>query len=434
MDSVRTLIIGAGVTGLATAAALSGHGDEDYLVLEADREIGGWCKTVKKDGFVWDYSGHFFHFKHPEIERWLIDRMPGQRIRVVERKSFIAYKGRFVDYPFQKNIHQLPQDEFVDCLHDVYFARSSDVKRTSDASPTNFKEMLARGYGRSICEKFLFPYNEKLYACDLATLDVDAMGRFFPYADLTAIVGNMKQPDNASYNAKFTYPEGGAIEYVRAIASAVRPGAIALQERLVGVDLARKVARTDGPRGPREIRYERLVSSAPLNRFVALCGIDHDPATWAWNKVLIFNLGFDAKGQQGVHWAYYPSRETSFYRVGWYDNIFDTDRLSLYVEVGYPSDGAIDAAATRERVLADLKREGVVTSQRLVAEHSVVLDPAYVHVTKRSLIEQKRVAALLAEQGVWSLGRYGRWTYCAIEDNIVEARQLVESWQSPRIS
>jgi protoporphyrinogen oxidase len=436
MDSVRTLIIGAGVTGLATAAALSGHGDDDYLVLEADREIGGWCKTVKKDGFVWDYSGHFFHFKHPEIERWLVDRMPGQRIRVVERKSCIAYKGRFVDFPFQKNIHQLPQDEFIDCLHDVYFARSSDVKRDAAASaaPTNFKEMLATGYGRSICEKFLFPYNEKLYACDLATLDVDAMGRFFPYADLTAIVGNMKTPDNASYNAKFTYPEGGAIEYVRAIASAVRPGAIALEERLVGVDLARKVARTDGARGPREIRYERLVSSAPLNRFVALCGIDHDPATWAWNKVLIFNLGFDAKGQAGVHWAYYPSRETSFYRVGWYDNIFDTDRLSLYVEIGYPSDGAIDAAAMRERVLADLKREGVVASQRLVAEHSVVLDPAYVHVTKRSLVEQKRLAALLAERGVWSLGRYGRWTYCAIEDNIVEARQLVESWQSPRIS
>ena len=88
----------------------------------------------------------------------------------------------------------------------------------------------------------------------------------------------------------------------------------------------------------------------------------------------------------------------------------------------------------RERVLADLKREGVVTGQRLVAEHSVVLDPAYVHVTKRSLLEHKRLAALLEEHGIWSLGRYGRWTYCAIEDNIVEARQLVESWQSPRIS
>jgi protoporphyrinogen oxidase len=424
-DSVRTLIIGAGVTGLATAAALSERQDDDYVVLEADAEMGGWCKTVKKDGFVWDYSGHFFHFRHPEIEQWLRERMTGQRVRSVERKNFVAYKGRLIDVPFQKNIHQLPQEEFIDCLHDLYFARSSGTKRETAPPEENFKDMLSARLGKSICEKFLFPYNEKLYACDLATLDVDSMGRFFPHADLTDIVRNMKHPDNGGYNATFTYPEGGAIEYVRAIASAVRPGGIALQEALVAVDLQKKVARTTR----REIRFDRLVSSAPLNRFAAMCGIDHDPSVWAWNKVLIYNLGFDAKGAKGMHWVYYPARETSFYRVGWYDNIFDTDRLSIYVELGFPRDARIDAEALQPKVLADLKREGVVSGQRLVAAHSVVLDPAYVHITKGSLAEQKRVAALMKERDVWSLGRYGRWTYCAIEDNIVEARELVESWR-----
>jgi len=429
MDSVKTLIVGAGVTGLATAAALSGAGDEDYLVLEADGAIGGWCKTVKKEGFVWDYSGHFFHFKHPEIETWLRDRMPGQRIRVVNKKSFIAFKGRQIDFPFQKNIHQLPQADFVDCLHDVYFARSSDVKRGEARPEGNFKEMLFARFGAGICERFLFPYNEKLYACDLATLDKDAMGRFFPYADLTDIVRNMKAPDNASYNATFTYPEGGAIEYVNAIASATRPGAVSLGEGIVAVDVARKVARTTR----REIRFERLVSSVPFNRFAALCELSHDPSVWAWNKVLVFNLGFDAKGQKDVHWTYYPDRETVFYRAGWYDNIFDADRLSLYVEIGFPKDAPLgpgEVGALRDRVLTDLRREGVVTGQRLVAEHSVVLDPAYVHITKASLAEHGRLAAELKRHDIWSLGRYGRWTYCAIEDNIVEARELVSSWIS----
>ncbi|MGH7438715.1 MAG: protoporphyrinogen/coproporphyrinogen oxidase [Polyangiaceae bacterium] len=426
---VRTLIVGAGVTGLATAAALSEKGDEDYLVLEADREIGGWCKTVKREGFTWDYSGHFFHFKHPEIEQWLRARMPEQRIRVVEKKSVISYKGRFVDFPFQKNIHQLPQDEFIDCLHDLYFARSSDVKRDGAAPERNFREMLYARFGKSICEKFLVPYNEKLYACDLAGLDRNAMGRFFPHADLTDVVANMKRPDNASYNATFTYPEGGAIEYVRAIASAVRAGGVALEEGLVAVDLERRVAKTT----KREIAFERLVSSVPFNRFVDMCRLDHDPATWAWNKVLVFNLGFDKKGHPGVHWAYYPSRDTVFYRVGWYDNIFDTDRLSLYVEIGFPRDAKIDAsviAATRDRVLADLRREGVTTDHRVVAEHSVVMDPAYVHITQKSVAEQTRLAEALAARGVWSLGRYGRWTYCSIEDNIVESRELVAKLSS----
>ena len=52
--------------------------------------------------------------------------------------------------------------------------------------------MLYARFGRGIAEKFLIPYNEKLYACDLATLDKDAMGRFFPHADLTDIVRNMR--------------------------------------------------------------------------------------------------------------------------------------------------------------------------------------------------------------------------------------------------
>jgi protoporphyrinogen oxidase len=424
MESVGTLIIGAGVTGLATAAALSDRSDTDYLVLEADGEIGGWCKTVKKEGFVWDYSGHFFHFKHPDIEKWLRDRMPGQEIRVVDKKSFIAFGGGHVDFPFQKNIHQLPQADFIECLYDLYFARSSDVKRDAPAPERNFLEMLQARFGKGICDRFLVPYNEKLYACDLATLDKDAMGRFFPHANLTDVVRNMKDAQNASYNAMFTYPEGGAIEYVKALASAVRAGGVSLGEGLVSVDLARKVATTTR----RELAFERLVSSAPFDRFAALCGVEHDTSAWAYNKVLVFNLGFDRKGQKDVHWCYYPSRDTVFYRVGWYDNIFDADRMSLYVEIGFPRDAIIDVAAMRERVVRDLEREKVVTGQRLVAEHSVVLDPAYVHITQRSLAEHKRVTALLRERGVWSVGRYGGWTYCAIEDNIVEARALVASW------
>ena len=35
---------------------------------EAGAEPGGYCRTIERDGFVWDYSGHFSHFKEPAIE------------------------------------------------------------------------------------------------------------------------------------------------------------------------------------------------------------------------------------------------------------------------------------------------------------------------------------------------------------------------------
>jgi protoporphyrinogen oxidase len=419
LQSVGTLIVGAGVTGLAAAAAL---GADDLLVLEADAEIGGYCKTVHRDGFTWDYSGHFFHFKHPDIEAWLRARMAGQRVRVVEKRSFIAYGGRRIDFPFQKNIHQLPRAEFIDCLHDLYFARAGGAAPAEG----NFKEMLFARFGRAIAEKFLIPYNEKLYATDLATLDRDAMGRFFPHADVADVIRNMKVANNASYNSTFTYPEGGAFEYVKALASAVAPERVATGEPLIALDLERRVART--PR--RELAFERLISSAPLPRLCALAGVPHDPTVYSWNKVLVLNLGFDAKGPRDVHWIYYPDPKTVFYRVGFYDNIFDAERMSLYVEIGFARDAVVDVPAVRARVLADLERAGVITGQRLIAEHSVVMDPAYVHITRASMAEQRRVAELLLRHGVHSIGRYGGWTYCSIEDNIVEARALVARLQA----
>ena len=417
MEKVGTLIVGAGITGLATAAALAERGDRDHLILEGDAAIGGYCKTVKKEGFVWDYSGHFFHFKHPEIESWLRARMVGQDIRTVEKKSFVDRKGEYIDFPFQKNIHQLPRQDFIDCLHDLVFA-------PPESADDSFKAMLYTRFGRSIAEKFLIPYNEKLYATDLGTLDRNAMGRFFPHANLQDIVRNMKVADNATYNASFTYPQGGAIEYVNALASAVAPSAIALNERLLEVDVERKVARTS----KREIVFERLASSAPFNQLLALARVPHDPSHFSWNKVLVFNLGFDKKGRKDVHWVYFPDPEIAFYRIGFYDNIFESDRLSLYVEIGFAKDAHVDVPLVRERVLSDLKKLGVIHDHRLVAEHSVVMDPAYVHITQRSLAEHARITGELKKRGVHSIGRYGGWTYCSIEDNILEARQLVATW------
>jgi protoporphyrinogen oxidase len=187
-----------------------------------------------------------------------------------------------------------------------------------------------------------------------------------------------------------------------------------------------KTARTT----KREIAFERLVSSAPLPELLRIAHVPHQPADFTWNRVLVFNLGFDRKGPPAVHWVYYPARDRVFYRLGFYDNIFDSDRLSLYVELGFPRHGEIDVEAMRARVLEDLKKEGVIGEHQLVASHSVVMDPAYVHITSRSITEQKRIAADLRRRDVFSIGRYGGWTYCSIEDNIVEARALVKSFST----
>jgi hypothetical protein len=49
------------------------------------------------------------------------------------------------------------------------------------------------------------------------------------------------------------------------------------------------------------------------------------------------------------------------------------------------------------------------------------------------MAEHQRLTRIMNAHGVYPVGRYGGWTYCSIEDNIVEARALVSDFQ-PRVA
>lgn len=409
------LIIGAGISGLSFAAATPG----DYLILEADSQIGGYCKTIRQDGFTWDYSGHFFHFRHPEIKDYVMQNIRPDEMLSVKKFTQILYKGKLIDYPFQMNIHQLEKREFIDCLYDLFSAQD-------DSKLASFKQMLYAKFGKSIAEKFLIPYNTKLYAIDLDELDVDAMGRFFPYADKEQIILNFKNPVNASYNAGFLYPKAGCLRIVDSICSHIDKKRISFNEPVLSIDRYNHTLRTN----KRTLEYNHLVSTMPLPRLFDISGIDYDKSVYSWNKVLVFNLGFDSKGpERKNNWIYVPEKKYCFYRVGFYDNILGQDRTSLYVEIGFGKDEPVgDIQLLLRKTLHDLEQAGFIDeSQKLVSFHHVLMDPAYVHITQESERDKIEKMELLKEDDMYSIGRYGAWKYCSLEDNIHDAFQLAAS-------
>lgn len=406
------LIIGAGVTGISYANFTK----NDFLIIEKEKEIGGYCRTIKRNGFVWDYSGHFFHFQDPEVEKYICKNIDPNLLLRVEKHTQIYYKGKYIDFPFQKNIHQLEKEELIDCLYDLFTPYKGEV--------SSFKEMVYANFGKSIAEKFLVPYNEKLYACDLNSLDMNAMGRFFPKANKEDIILNFKSHDNSSYNSHFTYPKTGAIEYVNSLLHNIDNTKVSVNEELISIDIENKIAKTNR----REIHYDRLISTIPLPILLTKCGINYPSELFSCNKVLVFNLGFDSKGTDCINsWVYVPEKDYIFYRLGYYDNIMGTDRMSLYVEIGFPENFELKKEGLYlERVLNDLKKIGVVTNQQLIDYESVLMKPAYVHISKKSNETVEELKKELSKKDIYSIGRYGSWTYCSIEDNIIEAKSLAK--------
>lgn len=407
------LIIGAGVSGISYA----NFTNNDFLIIEKEKEAGGYCRTIKRNGFVWDYSGHFFHFQNPEIEKYVCKNIDPDLLLRVEKHTQIYYKGKYIDFPFQKNIHQLDKEEFIDCLYDLFTPHNGVV--------SSFKEMVYANLGKSIAEKFLVPYNEKLYACDLDSLDMNAMGRFFPKANKEDIIMNFKSHDNSSsYNSHFTYPKTGAIEYVNSLLHNIDNDKVYLNEELISIDTEKKIAKTNR----REIHYDRIISTIPLPNLLTKCGINYPDNVFSCNKVLVFNLGFDSKGNDCLNsWIYVPEKDYIFYRFGYYDNIMNSDRMSLYVEIGFPENFVLEKEGLYlERILNDLRKMGVVTTQKLLDYEVVLMKPAYAHISKNSIESVKYFKEELSKKDIYTIGRYGSWTYCSIEDNILEAKSLAE--------
>jgi protoporphyrinogen oxidase len=401
------LIVGGGITGLSLGSFL---GEDDYLIVEKDSEVGGYCKTTIRNEFVWDYSGHFFHFNNQEIKDYVLENIDCDVV-TVNKKSHIYYKDRYIDFPFQNNIHQLPTDEFVECLYDLYNRGNDEIN--------SFTDFVKSTLGQSICDKFIIPYNEKLYACDLNKLDYDAMGRFFPkptnFNDLLFQLKNNNKPE--SYNDTFIYPTGGSVEFVKSLLKRVNEDKILLNTEIIGIDLTTKIAQTNNG----YIKFNKLVNTMPFDTFMKLIGNKVD--NLSSNKVVVFNLGFDRQTGVDSNWVYFPGDEI-FYRVGFYNNIFKTDKMSLYVEIGMEKNQEVDEQSLLKKVLEDLEESGIIVGQKLVDHQMIVMNPAYVHITKESKEIYNSWNKKNNPNGLFSIGRYGSWTYCSIEDNIIQAKDL----------
>ena len=413
----KNLIIGAGISGLTLANYL-----DDYIIVEKESEVGGYCKTHFVKDYVWDYAGHFFHFKSEEFKKKFIDYLNIDDFVTQNKHTYIYFDDALIDYPFQTNIHELSKEKFIDCLYDLF---NKEEKENYD----NFLDMLYGKFGKSITEMFLKPYNEKLYACDLKLLDKDAMGRFFPYADIKAIIKNMKESNISSYNNTFLYPKKGAQVIIDILLKNINNEKIILNTKVISIDKNNKEALLSNGE---KIKYENLINTIPFNQFLKLFSnqqYNELSSKLTYNKVLVFNLGFNKKSSYDKeHWIYIPDKNINFYRIGFYDNILNSNKLSLYIEIGYSKNQKIDEQKIKKQLdltLRNLKKMQVIDdSFELIAYESLIMDPAYVHIDTQNTLQIKNIMQELQNDNIFSIGRYGGWTYCSMEDCMVEAKKL----------
>jgi len=173
MLKTRHLILGAGPAGLGAATRLHEAG-ADWLLCEREAEPGGLSASfVDKKGFNWEYGGHVLFSHYETFDRRINAARPHPGAWLEhQRESWIWQGDRFIPYPFQYNIHRLPPASAAACLRGVEEA----LGVRHETPPANFRELLRRSFGLPICEHFMFPYNDKVWAWPLDDMDCDWIG------------------------------------------------------------------------------------------------------------------------------------------------------------------------------------------------------------------------------------------------------------------
>ncbi len=433
MLKVHTLILGGGLTGLSGAyfleqQARQGHAKSgDWLLVEREARLGGLTRTEVINGYHFDHTGHWLHLRHPQMQQFVQDVMGDAMVRV-HRQSRIWSHGVLTQFPFQQNLHGLPLDVVHECVQAAIDAALAQA-RGELQPPTDFRDFCMQRFGRGITERFMVPYNTKLWGCPPEEITPDWCARFLPKPNLSQIVAGALGivDDQAGYNASFVYPRQGGIEsFAKGIIAHLPAEKIRLNTQPVAIDLAARTAElSDGT----VVAWQEILSSVPLPDLLGLTKDLPDLVQTARSELRCTSLRYLSVGiarekvLDSIQWLYVPEPKYPFYRLGSFSNAVPSlappGKSSLYVEVAAgatQSDDEVKASVRqflREHDWLGDDAEVEVEEVRHIAYGYVVFDRNYFGARQTCLdyLQACKVA---------SLGRYGGWVYASMEDAMWE--------------
>jgi UDP-galactopyranose mutase len=431
------LILGGGPAGLSTAY----HLNDEYLLLEKAERVGGLCKSIEENGFLFDYAGHIVFTTEPYVKDTLYPMLLGDNLHWQHREAWIYSKQVYTRYPFQAATFGLPVDVVKECVLGAVEARYGD----GGDGAANFRDFILSTWGRGIAKHFMVPYNQKLWTVPLEEMSHTWLAGRVPLPDLSEILeGALRpQPKAMGPNALFGYPLRGGFE---ALATGwlryLDPDRIKLNVRVDAIDPVRKAVTLDTGA---QIGYEHLIVTAPLPVIVDLLTAAPAHVRTAARglrsvSLRCVNVGIDRPAMTEKHWIYYPE-DTVFHRLFIQSNAspFCTppDCSSFTAEITYSPHKPLpcDGTALIERVIEDAQRVGMLRpDDRILMANQVDLPFAYVVPDVHKDNNVSIIRSWLATQNIHLAGRFAEWAYYNSDHAMLAGKRVSDQLHQARLT
>jgi protoporphyrinogen oxidase len=340
---VKTAILGGGLSGLTLARLLREQGEE-VVVLEAEPEYGGLCRSKTDQGFTFDTGGSHIIFSRDEEVLAFMRRMIAGNEQRNNRTTKIFFKQRFVKYPFENGLSDLPQEDRFFCING-FIKTLIAVGKGEIPAPVNFREWIYYTFGNGIAECYMIPYNEKIWKYPTEKMSLHWVDGRIPRPPVEDIIKSAIGIDTEGYThqAVFSYPlDGGIKALVRAIARPIEP-CINTGFRVKSITKSGEMWRISN--GDKHIQADQCICTIPVQHLLpCLDDVPREVKNAAdalkYNSLVCVNIGI--KGSvPGISWFYVPDPA-----VG------RTNRISF--PSGYSRHGAPDGCSA---ILAEITHQ-----------------------------------------------------------------------------
>lgn len=160
------IIVGAGLAGLSCARHLAAAGIP-FVILEADRRIGGRIKTDRVDGFLLDHGFQVLQTAYPEARRYLdYDQLelkpfaPGAIIRTEDKFHIIADPRRRPQHLWSTATAPIgtlgDRLRIIKLVSKVRRAKVAALFQSPDMKTIDF--LKSEGFSEKIIQKFFIPF------------------------------------------------------------------------------------------------------------------------------------------------------------------------------------------------------------------------------------------------------------------------------------
>jgi len=418
-------ILGGGLSGVSFQRFLKLKSE----ILEKEERLGGLCRSFSKDGFLYDLGGHIIYSKEKQVIR-LIRKILHDNINYCRRNNKILFNGRLIKYPFENGVGELQKEDIYECL--MGYLSNKHVRMET------FKDWIYKTFGDGISNKYLIPYNEKIWKFPLEKMGIEWVERI-PKPPTEDVIKSALGICTEGYTHQlyFNYPNSGGIENL--VLSFMKNNAKVRTN--FGV---RKILKVGNKwlvsNGSENKLYDKLVSTIPVKEIVkflpsvpsnvlkAARGLRH-------NSVKIVHIGVNNNSLNDKSAIYIHDPNVLPHRVC-YMKYFSSqnvpkDMSSLIAEISMrPGSNLFKTSDSViiEDTISGLQRVGILRKRDIVTTDVKTIDYAYIVYDVYYKKNIDTIRNYLRSVGIELLGRFGEFEYINMDEVLKRSIKLANKF------